>query len=604
MVEYTSLEAGDVVARVRTMTRRADARDKRHRDVLAIRRGDYESVAPGLFPDDFDRGMVANLVDTAARDVSEVMAPLPSIQCASLSMSNETAKKFAVRRGQIAKGYVERSRLQDQMYAAADRYASFGFMAYVVEPSFEDSSPIIRMEDTASVYYLLDGRGRTKQYAAVYTMAADEIVAMFPECKGYIESMGSWLTDNRDMTLISWFDEDCRMLVLEDCGYALSCVQNPVQGKCPVRIVERPTITNSTHGQFDDVLWVQIARALVQVYTMSALEQSVNAPLVVPSDVQQLELGPLSAVTTDNPQGIGRVPLNIPPGVFPASQILQQEQLTGSRYPEGRSGHLDASVVTGQGVQALMGTFDTQIQTFQRLNTSALEDVVAMAFEMDEAMWPSKEKTFRIKDNGSPFEVKYTAAKDINHDFTCNVSYGAIAGLDPNRGLVFILQGLAAGLFSKQTARQNLPVDLNAIEEERRIDIELMEGSLTSSIAALAQAIPMMTSQGQDPKQVVMDIAKVLELRRKGSSIEDAVAKVFVPPPPKPGEGPDLSQQDPLTALLGGAGGAPPGPPGAGPPQGGPPGSPGQSLLMTLAGMSRSGNNPNLQSTVSRQAPA
>lgn len=593
--------AGDIVDRVGVLKRRNTARDKRHSDVLAIRRGDYESVAPGIFPDEFDKAMVANIVDTAARDTSEVMAPMPSVACVATSMTNETQKKFALRRQQIAKSYIERSRLTDQRFAGADRYVSFGFFAYIVEPSFEDRAPIVRVADTASVYYLLDGRGRTKQYAEVKRMPADEVCAMYPDIdvKGALYNKGfPAAVENMDVTIIDWWDDNYRQLVLEDCGLELSCV--PIKtSRCPIRIVERPSITTSTHGQFDDVLWVQIARALVQFYTMSALEQSVNAPLVLPSDVQDVELGPLSVLTTDNPQGVGRVPLNIPQGVFPESQILQQEQLTGSRYPQGRSGNMDASVITGQGVQALMGTFDTQVQTFQRLDASALEDVMEFLFETDEAYWPNLEKSYRIKDNGAPFEVKYTPVKDINHDFTCTVSYGAIAGLDPNRGLVFVLQILAAGLVSKATARKNLPVDLNALEEERQIDIEALEGSLTASIAALGQAIPMMASQGQDPTSVVEKMAKVMDLRRKGSSMEDAVVKVFVPPEPKPGEGPDPSQQDPLAALMGAAGGG--GAPG-GAPQGGP-GSPGQSLLMSLAGMSRSGDAANLQANVSRSKP-
>lgn len=596
------LEAGDVCKSVGRMTRRAAERDKRQMDLLAIRRGDYESVAPGLFPEDFDKAMVANLVDTAAHDLSEVMAPLPAIQCISLSQSSESAKRFAAKRGQIAKGYVQRSRLQDQMYAAADRYASFGFMAYVVEPSFEDRSPIIRVEDTATVYYILDGRGRTRQYAALYTMSAEEICALYPEAEQPLKAKG-YIIEDRDVTVISWLDDDCRMLVLGDCGLELAYLENPI-GRCPVRVVERPNITKSTHGQFDDVIWVQIARALVQVYTMSALEQSVNAPIVLPDDVQTLQMGPMSTLRTANPQGVGRVPLAIPQGVFPEASMLMQEQLAGSRYPEGRSGSINASVITGQGVQALMGTFDTQIQTFQRLNQSALEDIVGMSFEMDQRLWPNTEKTVRIRDNGSPAEVKYIPSKDISHDFSADVSYGAIAGLDPNRGLVFTLQALAARLISKATARRQMPVDINVAEEERAIDLEEIRESLAASIAALPQAIPMLASQGQDPRQIVMDVNDILKRRAKGASIEDAVDAVFNPPP-DPNAPPPA---DPLAALMGGAGGAgPPGAPGAPPPGGGGmaggPATPGQSLLMSLAGMSP-GGGANLRANVSRRQPA
>jgi hypothetical protein len=66
-----------------------------------------------------------------------------------------------------------------------------------------------------------------------------------------------------------------------------------------------------------------------------------------------------------NPQGIRRVPLELPPGVFTESGVLERELRLGARYPESRSGNIDASVVTGRGVQALQAGFDTQIKAAQ-----------------------------------------------------------------------------------------------------------------------------------------------------------------------------------------------------------------------------------------------
>jgi len=61
--------------------------------------------------------------------------------------------------------------------------------------------------------------------------------------------------------------------------------------------------------------------------------------------------------------------------------------------------------------------------------------------------------------------------------------------------------------------------------EQERIDIERMRDSLSASLSSLAQAIPQMAMQGQDPSGIVEQIAKVIELRRKGVVIEEAVVK-------------------------------------------------------------------------------
>jgi hypothetical protein len=590
--------ARDIANRVQLARTRNAARDRSYGQLIAIRRGDYESVAPGLFnTSEFDKPLVANLIDTTARDIAEVMAPLPAVNVQPASLQVDAQKDRADLRSAIANCYIQNSRLQDQMFGGADRYGSFGYMAYVVEPDFADQMPVIRVSDTPTAYWTADYRGRTVTYAEVMRMSTVELVAKFGTEENGLEQKlqnryGNYSADHMcDVT--RWYDADHQAMVLLDPQITLVSTPNPTK-RCPVRVVERPQIVQGdTRGQFDDVIWVQIARALVQVYTMNALEQSVNAPISVPKDVDSFDIGPFTAIQSDQPDKIGRVNLNLTPGLFPEFNTLAQEQRMGSRYPEGRSGSIDASIITGQGVQALMGTFDTQVQTFQRLNASALEDVIATCFEMDEQLWGGVKKTRRLKDNGAPRKIVYTPAKDIDGEHTVDVSYGAIAGLDPNRGLVFVLQALAGGLISKQTARKSLPVDMNPMAEDRQIQLEQVDASIAGTIAALPQILPQMTMGGQDPREFVLQIAELRKQISKGKDPSEAISEVFAPkqapeeaaaPPPSP-----LEQAQ-------GAGGGPAGLPGAGSGGAG-------DLLMSLAGMSPSGK-PNLQSNVSRMRPA
>lgn len=580
-------DARKVADRVQGIRSRNAARDQAYRKIIAIRKGDYETVAPGLFPTtEFDRPLVANLIDTTARDIAEVMAPLPSFNCASNSMTDADQKRQDLREA-IANGYVQASRLQDQMFEGTDRYGSFGFMAYIVEPDFAEQAPVIRIGECATSHYTMDYRGRVKEYFEVYRAPVDQLCADYPDAEAVLRARYTGANDTCEV--VRYYDDEKTALILLDPCVVLVSIPNRVK-RCLVRIVERPSITGETRGQFDDVIWVQIARALVQMYTMNALEQSVNAPIAMPKDVQEFEIGPFTAIQSDNPQNIGRVNLQLSPGLFPEAQILAQEQRTGSRYPEGRSGSIDASIVTGQGVQALMGTFDTQVQTFQRLNASALEDVIEMCFRMDEVYWGNVKKTRRIKDNGAPRKFDYTPAKDIDGDYTVDVTYGAIAGLDPNRGLVFVLQALAGGLIAKSTARKTLPVDLNVVSEERQIQLEQMDDSIAASLAMLPQALPQMAMMGQDPRELVLQFAAVRKLITQGKSPAEAAEKVFAPK--EAPEAPVDPMQEAMAAAQGGDPNALPGQ-----------GSGGASdLLMSLAGLTP-GGEANLQSNVSRMTP-
>ena len=51
-------------------------RDQAMADILAVRKGQLESIAPDFFPEGMSKAMVANFVDIAARDIAEVLAPL------------------------------------------------------------------------------------------------------------------------------------------------------------------------------------------------------------------------------------------------------------------------------------------------------------------------------------------------------------------------------------------------------------------------------------------------------------------------------------------------------------------------------------------------
>lgn len=582
--------AQEIVDRSRALRARNAARDRDYMKLIAIRKGDYESVAPGLFPNtEFDRPLVANLVDTTARDIAEVMAPLPMINCDSASLSSEADQKRQDLRAAIANSYLQNSRLQDQMFSGCDRYGSFGFLAYIAEPDFKEHGPVIRISDIPTADYTRDFRGRTVEYYECFRAPLEHIRANFPNAAGHLNAKYGLYKPGVELEVIRHYDDHATSMVLVEQNIMLEQVSNRI-GRCPVRIVERPSVTGETRGQFDDVIWVQIARAVVQMYTMNALEQSVNAPIAIPKDVQDFEIGPFTMIQTDSPGSIGRVNLQLSPGLFPEQQMLAQEQRVGSRYPEGRSGSIDASIITGQGVQALMGTFDTQVQTFQRLNSSALEDLTEICYRMDEAYWGGESKTRYIKDNGAPRKITYTPNKDIAGNYTVDVTYGAIAGLDPNRGLVFVLQALAGGLIAKSTARKSLPVDLNQRAEELQIQKEQIEDAVAATLAMLPQAIPQMAAMGQDPREVVMQVTAVHKLITKGKSVVEAMDEVFAPPEK------EQPQADPMQdAMQQAAAGDPSALPGQG--SGG-----ASDLLMSLAGMTP-GGQANLQSNVSRMKP-
>lgn len=109
-----------------------------------------------MFPDIWPKPIVANFVDTTARDLAEVTGTAPSINCESALQVSNVAKKFASKRTKIAHHYFDCSNLGIQLISGADRYYSYGFVPFVVEPNFSKSVPYILLDDPMGVHYTLD----------------------------------------------------------------------------------------------------------------------------------------------------------------------------------------------------------------------------------------------------------------------------------------------------------------------------------------------------------------------------------------------------------------------------------------------------------------
>jgi len=532
-----ALSMDQVVARVDALRYRNLERDSRNQDVLAVRKGKISEVYPDFFPDGIDANVVANFIDIVARDLSEVMAPLPAVNCSAVSQTSDKARQFADKRTRIASNYFSHSDLSVQMYSGADWYITYGFVPFVIELDEESKLPRIRVENPVGAYPEFDRYGRCVAFAKRYAMTLGELVSQFPDYESQLLGRQGYEQDlTHQLEMIRYYDSEQSVVYIpEKKNLVLSRAMNPV-GKMMVVVARKPSIDGEMRGQFDDVLGIQLLRNRFALLAMEAAEKSVQAPIVLPQDVQELQLGGDAVIRTSNPAGVRRVELNLPQGAFTEQTLLNAELRVGARYPESRTGNIDASVVTGQGVQALMGAFDTQVKSAQAIFAAALRDVISICFEVDEKIF-AEEKTIRGVDSGSPYEVKYRPTRDIKGDYSADVRYGMLAGLNPAQGLIFMLQALGGGLISKDMAMRELPFTVNVTQELEKIEIEKLRDGLLAALSATAQAIPQMATQGQDPSGIIKNIASVIQARQNGKALEDAIAETFAPEPQVPPAG-------------------------------------------------------------------
>jgi hypothetical protein len=562
-----ALTLDNIYSKVESLRRAAADRDQRHRDVHDVRSGDIDTVIPGSMPDAWPKPIVANLVDTSARDMAETMGVMPSVNCTTSIMSTAKSKQFNSKKTKIANWYLIQSKLYAGMQiTAADNYLTYGLAIYVIEPDFNDKRPHIRVENPMGVYPECDLYGRLRSYTKVWREEAIHLVSKYPQLLRVIQgnqgASDSWA--EREIEVVKYVDNDQIVMYLPQHGNQIvDRMENPLK-KIYVSVGLRPGYDMEIRGAFDDAIWVQLAKSRMALLGLEATEKTVRAPLAVPRDVQKMTFGDDAIIRTDNPDKIKRVGIDVPQAAMQESQILEQELRTGTRTPEARSGNMDASIITGKGVQALMGGFNTVITTGQTVLAEALRIAINLAFEMDEKLWPNEKRTIRGTVQGSPFEESYTPSKDIDGDYTVDVTYGFAAGQDPARAIVGLLQLRGDQLISRDFFQRQLPMNIDVVQMQQQIDNEQFTDALKQGVMGYMSAIPQMAlqSQGQfDPVPELQKVARLIELREKGKSVHDAVLDVFKP---KEQPGVQAQAQDPLAAALGAQQGpGAPGTPGA-----------------------------------------
>ena len=533
------MDVEKLVQRAESLMQAFAGRDSTAVVVRAMREGRFADVSPDSFSEDYPAPVVVNRIDTMARDATASLSPLPSFNCVPISTTSEGAKAAAAKRTKIARSYIDESHLQAQMPEAVDSLNCYGMLAFRVEPDNEEKMPRILALDGSRCYPVWNKDFETVECANVFYVSIYGLRAQFPEQAELIDKnhVGRGVDPGR-IKVVHYENAQRVLAYLPEASHTVLIDTENKMGRCTFVCAPRPsggaTWHSTPRGAYDDLVWPLIAENDLRMLALEATEKAVRAPIVAPPDVLDIAFGADSVLRTNNPAGVRRLDINVPPAVFSATQLLDQNIQEGGMSPGSRTGNLHASVITGRGVDALGEGYSAQIALLQSRIGFCLEEVIELCFEMDEKLWPDVEKEIRGRKADAPFSLRYKPSRDIAGDHSVSVDYGFLLGLDANRALVYILQAQGAGLLSISTAQRYLPISLNLDEETGQIQIEQMRNSLIQAYSAIAQSLPQIILQGQDPQKVIMATAAVINGLREGKEIEKITAEVFAPPPQQP----------------------------------------------------------------------
>lgn len=600
-----------LLARYDSLRVKYSDRDRRMGIIYFARRNKLKDILPGVFNSGGpfgDGSVIANRIDVAAQDLAEQISPLPSFKCEQARMVTERDQDKASTRTKIANAYVAHSDLQRQMASGGNWFPTYGFLPGRVEADWDAKMPQIRLVDPRGVYPVYDRIGRLVQVFQKLAMSEIDLCAKFPEFASVIiapeRAMYGMGPSDALVEVVAYHDRHRDVIMLPTRkGAILSDTPNRLK-KVMWRIAGRPDIDpEDPRGQFDDVVVPHVMRHALTMMKFEATTKAVRAPIILPNDVDRLPVGPDAIIRSANPQGARRIGFDVPGAAFQQDMQLENEVAKGARHPDVRGGDSPGSIVTGRAVQELQGGFDSQVAAYQGALAKMFEDLVSLCFELDEHLWPSEAKTIRGKAEGAKYNITYTPAKDIQGDNTVEVMYGLSAGMDPNRAMIYGLQGMSAGIFSKDTVRRQMATALDVQEEERKIKAEKMEDTLAMLMDQYIASIPAIAAQGGDVTEQVRAIAEVMQGARAGKPVEDLLFTamgVLTEKEQAKAEKAAAAEQaaDPMAAMAGpGAPGMPGDEPFAGEAGQAPAGRP--DMINLLAGLSGSGA-PNMQANVQR----
>lgn len=559
---------GNIHERVCWMKHQAGGRDSRMETIRRVRNNDLTAVDPAAFSDLFPMPVVSNAIANSATDFMNSVAPLPAINCAAGTMRTEADKRRAAKKNKAVDSYWRTSRMSEQMFKAADQYGTYGLAVFYVEPDFEAGSPHIYVEDSRGAYFLRDRKGRVTALAKCWKEKRGTLRALFPDVPGLVGKGGISEAD-AELEVIRYCDDDIVLLYVHTDGaeVPLRSYRNTT-GQCLASVAELPSLDGDGGGRYDGAVGPMLAHNRMRMYIIEAAEKSVHAPTWVDPSVQELPVGPDAIIQSDQPPQ--RVALPVPQDVFVTEQSMGSEVRVAAHHPSVRDGMTNASVVTGKGVEALMGQFDGDIKAAQVMLGAALERINSLALMVDEKYFGKTAREIQGTLSGESYQETWLPGKDIAGNYTCSVDYGFAAGLGAGQAVVLMLQLMGAGLISLDTVRRNSPIAMDVAAEQRHIETEKLQGALLQGFEALASALPQMAAQGQDVSDPIRKLASIIQLRGKGKSLEDAAAEVFAPPEAEtPAENTAEGGQE--EAPGGAPGGAPaqgelPAPPDAGPP--------------------------------------
>ena len=451
-------------------------------------------IFEGVLPSEYDRffpkkepKQIINVIRLAWDDLATQVGRLPDLRADTLNNSDAEEARVALLE-RIGHNYLRNAEPSGKilMYQHAWWLTGIGRSVVLVTPDADKQLPIFSIRDPRTAYPLPKKRVgnqivELKDIMFRYELTIKEMVAAGLKPP---ETTNMWGETKRKGYVIEFIDKD-QWVVASEGGTVLR-VRHEL-GVVPGWVFQTHS-PNRPAGlsQFQDqvTLMVSISRLISQKLRFA--DRLVHPVYWIRGYEGQVKLGP-DVINKLGPTGeMGQLS---PPRTLQVDQDIEKlEQFSRilNRNPEVRQGEVSSkgSYTSAKTLEQLSEAIDTVVGRQWDLTSVGFQKLFAIAFKMDEMLWPNESKNVRGVIKNQKFRDSYIPSKDIKGRWAINVDYGF--GLTGYQGFLMQLQAKDAGMQSKRRAMEEMPGVSDVDDLMREIELETMDDAATANFAALA----------------------------------------------------------------------------------------------------------------------
>ena len=256
---------------------------------------------------------------------------------------------------------------------------------------------------------------------------------------------------------------------------------------------------------FKDQVSLMVAISMLVTLKLAAADKQVNPIYWARGHQGTIKIGP-NQLTKLSQQG--EIGVLAPPVLKQVDNDIAQLMTFSNilnKNPEVRQGQVEAkgSYTSAKTLEQLDQAIDTTIGDYWDITSIGFKHLFAVAFKMDETLWPSLEKRISLNTHGKTLRDTYTPQKDIAGHYDINVDYGF--GVGGYQGFLQNMQANAAKLLSRKKAGEAMPGVTDWAQEQRQIQIEDMDDALMANLQAQSANGQLDLIMGAEIKKMVAE---------------------------------------------------------------------------------------------------